>query len=427
MKRLAAIVFCFLTVLGCKKDKRPLPAGVLPSADSYSTAAYTDLPVTGYTRGFQAVNTFNSKGKFLGSHLDVQFGVVSAGIVLNTNFSQEGLSFQNDTATSGEFVFVIDADNSLGDIHSPLTYSVYEIAADLDIDSVYRTTDYPPKGAPVVAGVSRSLEVREGKNVISIPVDKSYIQSVMNNTSALTSITAYHSRYKGYYVVASANGNGAILKTDLFDAASGFYMYYKGTSTYTFQFSFSGDQAINYNPVFATPLAGTAFDKQSKGDTTGGATDLFLQDMGIASAKIYLPFLKQYGDTFNVAVNRAEVVFYVDQPLMSGYNPPSSLVLLPIAISGNDTIAYDQNNRTDNARYNGYYDVDRNAYVFDISNHVQAIFRGRTVNRGFHLYIGDPGVLNASRRDLSIQRVVLAGNGRSDLRPRLNLSLVRLR
>jgi hypothetical protein len=251
----------------------------------------------------------------------------------------------------------------------------------------------------------------------------------LNDSVALSSLENFQSTYKGYYIQASiAGGNGAIFKCDLDDPVSGLHVYYRQDNVdKEFRFLFNGSQAVRFNTAYASPVAGSAFAKQAQGDTTGGATNLFLQGMGFASAKINMPFLRHYGDTFNVAVNRAEVVFYLDSDLMPNYQPPPSLALLPITATGADTLSYDQFNATDNARYNGQYDETGKRYVFDISRHAQAIFRGDVPNLGFRLYVADPERFKASLRDNFIQRAILHGASGGDKRPRLNLHVVRLR
>jgi hypothetical protein len=183
---------------------------------------------------------------------------------------------------------------------------------------------------------------------------------------------------------------------------------------------------VKYDYTNATPV----LKGQLNGDTSLGSFAFFLKGMGVTKVKINIPFLKNYSDSFNVAVNRAEITFPLDPSYnngASGFPVPPQLALLPISVAGRDTLAIDQLNPTDNVRYNGFYDGTNNSYVFNIARHAQAILKGEKANNGFYLYVADPSKILAGRRDNFIERVALAGTASPENRPRFRMNYIRFK
>jgi hypothetical protein len=431
MKRLFFLIPAIILFAACKKDHRPFGATVLPDGDSRAGEHYEGLEVSGYTKGWAPVSSFNDHNRFLGSNLDPQFGKVDVGLYLNTNFDGE-LSLSGKIAVGGEFAFFIDQFH--GDKNAVLTYSVFPLDSTLSTTHVYKT-DYDklhstaPISAPVTATVSKFNSGE--KELIRIWIDPSYVAALLADPS-LKTLASFQLKYKGYYIAASASGSGCIYRLNLGDPDGGFFIFYKipGDTTnkvYSYRFSFTGDKAVRFNTVKHDPAnANPLLKSQVAGDTSVGSQNLFLHGLGVSHARIYIPSLR-YSDTFNVAVNRAEVVFPVDMQLSDelAYPFPQTLALVPISAAGRDTFALDQTNSIDNLRYDGYFDGAKKAYVFDISRHAQAILKGEIPNRGFNLYVADADRLTTARRDNHARRLVLYGSGR-ELRPKLNLSVVRL-
>src|SRR6201999_3892424 len=92
-------------------------------------------------------------------------------------------------------------------------------------------------------------------------------------------------------------------------------------------------------------------------DSTLGANQLYLKGMGISKLKIQIPFLKNYADSFKVAVNRAELVLNVDPAFQSSgyYAPPPKLTLLSIDSLSRETFVKDLLDASDYARFDGTY------------------------------------------------------------------------
>jgi hypothetical protein len=432
MKRLFFLIPAIILFAACKKDHRPFGATVLPEGDSRAGEHYEGLEVRGYTKGWAPVSSFNDHSRFLGSNLDPQFGKVDVGLYLNTNFDAAP-TLSGNVAVNGEFIFIINGYH--GNQNAVLSYSIFPLESTLSTQLVYKTDNYTlhsvaPIAAPgTVAVTGFTNSAHEEKLRVRIPVSQAYVATLMADPS-LSSLEAFQAKYKGYYVVASASGTGCVYRLNLSDPDGGFYINYRrpnDATDYSFRFSFIGDRAVRFNTVKHDPAnANPLLKSQVAGDTAAGSQNLFLHGLGVSHARIYIPSLR-YSDTFNVAVNRAEVIFPVETQFSDDvvYPRPQTLALVPISAAGRDTFALDQTNSIDNLRYDGYYDDTRKAYVFNISRHAQAILKGEIPNRGFNLYVADVDRLTTARRDNHARRIVLYGSGR-ELKPTFNLSVVRL-
>lgn len=343
-------------------------------------------------------------------------------------------------------IFVIDNTVFAGDKSASLTYSVFPLDSSLDITNkrYYFTSNrrlHNPTPICVYTGTFTTLNALP---VIRIPIDKSYAESLMYDTPNLTDNTVYQAKYKGYYIAASisnAGSEGTIFKTILSNELSGLHLHYiqpaAPNDTLDFKFAFNTVSPSHYNTVKFTP---STVVKNHIQDSTLGTNALYLKGMGMTKLKIQIPFLKNYSDSFQVSVNRAELILYVDQSITGSgnYNPPPVLTLLSIDSLGRETYLQDLISSTDYTRFDGNYDSDNKRYVFNLAREAQLIFRGMKKNNGFYLVVAGstPGYLASYfgslkemltiRRDNYIERVVLAGTN-TPYKPVFNLNYVKFK
>jgi hypothetical protein len=427
-----------LLVAGCKKDHNVLGVSVLPGDDSLSNS-FTEYPLYAHTQRFDSIANFRDQYRFLGSTNDY-FGRVDVGLYLNANMAGEK-PFEDDVyeLISSEIILAIDTTKSAGNTLASLSYSIYPLDSALSTSRVYysnNTSLHNPVPLPTFfTGPHSVIKGSPDRNVVKIPVDLAFADQILQGKADLQNNSTFQLKYKGFYIVASAGQNdGVIYKVDTEDAVSGFYINYKkkgDTTGLTFHFTFSGPSSVKINTVKydytnATPV----LKGQLNGDTTLGSSAFFLKGMGVTKVRVNIPFLKNYSDSFNVAVNRAEITFPLDPSYnngASGFPLPPQLTLLPVSMAGRDTLALDQLNPTDNARYNGFYDAPNNRYIFNIARHAQAILKGEKANNGFYLYVADPSKILAGRRDNFIERVALAGTGNTANQPRFRMNYIRFK
>lgn len=448
------IIPLLLTALlvDCKKDHRVLGVDVQPAEDALDADYAEAIPVTAHTIKYDSVISFygdkhtymgSERYKYIGSNEDPHFGRTDIGLYLNANMSLTNLDFGTTaTLTAAEIVLAVNIPESAGDVNASLTYSVFPLDQSLSTSTIYYTSNnrlHHPTPLPTFSTITYT--VMNDKQVIRIPVDASYADALLHDTPNLVNNETFQAKYKGFYIAAAhgSTNEGVIYKADLEDEISGFYLHYKTpTDTTEFKFIFSGSKAVKYTTVTYSPAQPLINQFQ---DTALGAQNLFLKGMGLTKLKIQIPFLKNYSDSFIVAVNRAELILYTDPSVTSSenYNPPPKLTLLAMDSLGRELFIKDLANATDLARFDGNYDADNKRYVFNMAREAQLIFRGQKKNYGFYLAVASTNPASAAvydglskdllilRRDNYIERVVLSGTDNPGLRPRLNLSYIKFK
>lgn len=449
IKLISITLFCFITLVSCKKDHRILGTDVQPEGDALN-ASFTDTSsIFAYTKKYDVIASFNDGFKYLGSNADPIFGRTDIGLYCNPTINLTNVSFgANANLVSAELIFAVPINSDfVGDTATHLTYSVYPITTTLSPSRVYYSTnDSLHNKNTAIGGGQVGYSFYNGSFVVRIPIDYNYANAILNNPQYLIDNATFTSKYLGFYITSKMSGlntsaQGIIAKFNLDDANSGFFLRYtNGTPTAvkdykSFQFNFSGTNAVRFNTATYQPGAGGIFNLQLQYfniDTTLGKQNLYLKGMGGTRIKLYIPnlnFLKKYNDTVPLAINRAEIILNVDPTFAIGknYAVPPKLALLPLDSLGHETYAQDQLTSTDFSRYGGDYDSTSKRYVFNIARHVQAIIKGKRKNYGFYVVVANANRVYTARRDNFINRVVLAGANHPTLKPKFNLSFVKFK
>jgi hypothetical protein len=440
MKALRLGLLFFFSVLyfaSCKKDHSVLGVDVQPDNDKLSAEIAQNFPVYAHTIGYDSIVSVGDRYKYLGCNDDPLMGKTEVDLYLNPSLPNSNIEFPpNATLSSAEIVLtrlVVDDGNAWyqGQLGASLSYSVYPLDSSLNVNRFYYSSNdrLHNKNQLIGTGTS-SLSVYSGVEAIRIPVNTTFAANILQDKSSLATNAAFQSAYKGFYIKAAiTTAEGVIFRYDIKDVVSGFYLYYFNSDTSkilnTFRFGFDGSGCTAYNTVKFSPS--NIVQQQINGDTALGAQQLYLKGLGATRLKVQIPFLKNYGDTFDVSVNRAEVIFNIDQSIAGSsgtYNYPQLLSLVALDSTGKEILVQDQRNSSYITRYDGRWDQANMRYAFNIPMHAQAILKGARKNYGFHLVMADPTL--AGRRDNYIERVVLAGSSQA-IHPVFNISFTRLK
>jgi hypothetical protein len=448
IKPIFACLFCLLILNACKKDQNILSTNVQPASDPL-TASFSDTSrIYAHTVKYDSIPSFNDRFKFLGSNQDPVFGRTDVGLYLNASIPNNitNVNFGEDAnLVSSELILVVANLDFVGNYETALSYSVFPVSVSLDKNSAYYSSNNRLHNTNAVLGsYSGTFAVMNNKLVLRIPIDFNYAKAVLNHPQYLVNNSVFQSTYKGFYITSMGSAlnpvsaQGAISKFDLDDELSGFYLYYQnGTpsatkTNKTYRFTFTGNDALRFNTVNYQPSSGgnILLTKQILENDTilAGKSNLFLKGLGGTRLKVYVPGLKNFADSFNIAVNRAELELQLDPSFnQTGglYLSPPRLALMPIQANGKEGFALDQLNQTDLTRYDGQF--SNNKYVFNIARHVQAILRGTIPNLGFYVVVADPTPLFSARRDNFAERAIIAGTAHPTLAPKFKLTFLKFR
>lgn len=431
-------IFLLLAFASCKKDSRRLGNEVLPDSDVLNATSAKDFPVLAYCKPYDSIVSVNTDAKFLGVNNDGTTGKLEVGLCLNANLIVTNVDFgANAELISANIILAVNDLNILGTKNSVLSFSVFTLDSVLSTSRAYYSTNRRLVSSQLVGSAVTTFSFIEGKTALVIPIDKAYAEGIMKNTAALTGHDDFKQIYKGFYIQAATTTDaGVIYKCDLGSDISGLKFQYRSaptsTTTLDFRFTFSGGTAVRFNTARFTPVAD--LKAQFNGDTAAGAAGIYLKGMGGSKAKVQIPFLKNYSDTFKVAINRAEVIFYLDDVYLSSlssntlttYRTAPRLTLLALDSLGRETLTLDQRSSAYISRYDGTYDSNKHRYVFNIPLHAQAILSGKRKNYGFVLVLADPDPLLVAFRDQNVEGIKIQGsNGLS--KPVFQMDYIRLK
>lgn len=443
------VLFLLLTLLfSCKKkdDDSVLGLDVQPTNDLVGITITDTASVYMYTQKVDSVKTYNDQYKYLGSNMDPIFGRSDASIYTNFSISNNltNVSFgTNPVLDSAEMVMVFMGD-ALGDTLTPLTYDVHLLNANLDANRSYYTASHIAYSSSKVCSVTGKLKIRNSNVCLVLPLDNNFARYILQTNSNLTNNTAFQSAYKGFYITTSNSalggpGSGAIRRFDLDNDLSGVNLYYHdGNSASSkgqvFQFTFRGSDALRFNDVKhnyaagATPNLYDQLTGSKTADTLKGNANVYLNCFGGTRTRVYLPYLKNFNDSVNVSISRAELIVKVDDivsPASSYYGTPANLALIACNADGVEELVYDQLETTDFVKYDGTYDATNKQYTFNIARQMQKILNGSIQNYGFFLVNALPNRAYVIRRDNRLERVVFGGKTNMNFKPVFKVTYVK--
>lgn len=438
-----AFLFLLFTLvfLSCKKqdDNSILGLDIQPENDFLGITVTDSASIFMHTQLVEPVRTYNEQYKFLGCTQDPVFGKTNAGIY--TNFSIQNnltnVSFGANAELDSAEMVIRYVGQFIGDTNTVLNYKVEILTYPLSKDSLYRTNSTVTKNSTSL-NIGGKIKVVNNLFYLVLPIDKVFAEYILQNTTNLTNNTAFQSANKGFYISASnpssASGSGAIRRMDLFDDLSGLKLYYHDGSSVsakpqTALFTFRGQDAVNFNHIdhqYNLGAIPNVTDQIIVKDTTKGKTNVYLNSFGGTRVRVYLPFIKQFADSQNISINRAELVIKIDESFLNTYyGAPTELALLATSSDGTELATVDQIEATDFAKYSGVYDLTNKQYVFNIARHVQQLILNKQQNYGFYLVNATPSQATAIRRDNRLNRAVIGGTNNVTYKPYFKITYIK--
>jgi hypothetical protein len=431
----------------CKnKTKKPDPTlgtDVQDAADGLFTIVSDTATMELHTIPYDSARTYQDQYKYLGANQDPIFGRTNAGIY--TNFSMpnsvSNVSFGDDAVLdSAEFILTF-TQSYVGDSTVALRYQVYQLTGAMDKTRAYCTYNTVPYSNTPVSDVTRRITFTSGYYTIRLPLNNAYAAAILNNPQYLVDNTTFQNTYKGFYVTAknsnlSPGSQGALMKIDLDNPVSGVYLYYHngspsaGKIPKSYRLPFSGDNSSRFNHVDYDYHSGSNYllSSQLDGDSVKGKQNLFIKGLGGAKTVIRLPYLTNYSDSCPIGINRAELIFKIDQNFIStmgNYEPPNLISMVACDATGREIYIKDQYYTADLLRFGGAYDPVNKQYIFNISRHMQDIMSKKIENHGFYLVVANTDRYTVPRRDDKAERAVFGGLANALYKPTFKLTYIR--
>ena len=439
------ITLCWGIASCKKKPEVPLGADVQDGSDALFSLVSDTATIEMHTVKYDSLRTYRDQFKYLGSNQDPVFGRTNASIFTNfslpTNVSN--VNFGDYAVLDSSELILTFTQSFVGDTTIPLHYQVHQLTQLMDYSKYYYTHHNIPYSSSTITDAFRRITKTGGFYTIRLPLDKNYAAAILNNPQYLVSNTVFQNTYKGFFITTkntnlSPAAHGSLMKIDLDNPTSGVYLYYhdgspsSSKSPEVYRLPFSADNSARFNHVDYDYHSGgnsLLVDQLDKIDTAKGKQNLFLKGIGGAKSVIRLPYLKNYSDSCPIAVNRAELIFKVDQSFLSSignYEPPNMISLVACDPNGTEIYVKDQFYTADILRFGGSYDPVNKQYVFNFARHIQDIMSGKLNNYGFYLVLANTDRFSVVRRDDKAERLILGGLSNALYRPTFKLTYIRL-
>lgn len=439
------ILTAFIVFFSCKKkdDTSILGLDVQPEIDLLGVTITDTASVFMHTQRVDSVRSYGDQYKFIGSTQDPIFGQTHASLYTNFSIANNltNVSFGTNPVVDSAEIVIRFLGQHLGDTATKLNYQVYLLNEKLDgAKAYYSNNTVPTSPASINTTKPARFEGRGDGLYLIIPINNTLAQYIIQTNNNLTNNTAFQNAYKGLYITTVNSllpfpGSGAIRRYDLDDILSGLKVYYRDGNSVSSKgentlFTFRGTDALRFNHINHKYAAGATQNlfAQLGGDSLKGKNNIYLNCFGGTRIKVFLPFLKNFSDSVNVSINRAELILKVDEaisPFSANYTYPTTLALIASDENGNEELVWDQLETSDFIKYGGNYNATEKTYTFNIARQMQRILNGNSKNYGFYLVNATPNRAFTIKRDDRYQRVVFGGKDNITYKPIFKVTYVK--
>jgi hypothetical protein len=393
----------FLTLLfSCKKDGE-----LSPNFDNGNLAInYVDtFSITTSVEREDSLRTDGLLLNMVGLYNDPIFGPVSSSIYTQVLLTGVDLSFGTITTLVDSAVLTLDYVGLHGNTATSMTVNVFELDDNLDKDidyyssnsSAYKPTsiaslNYTPNMIPDSFDIG--FDTIRRKSHLRIKLDNTFGDAILGATpSQLSDDESFTNFMKGFYITTSETVNnttlsqsdGSIAYFDMNSELSTLTLYYDDTSSYSFTINTSAEK-YSY---FAQNYTGTDVEAHLNNDNANKFDSLtYVSSMAGVKTKIELPTIQDLYKDGPVVINKAEIIFTVEQNSeLPNDAIDETIYLVGIDVDGNQIILADNNStiESDPAHFGGTYDSGTKSYTFNISRHLHQILTSTTPNYGMYL------------------------------------------
>ncbi|MBL7985788.1 MAG: DUF4270 family protein [Flavobacteriales bacterium] len=432
----AVLLFGALVLASCQKPEDGLGVDVLDPADALGTNVTDTTGIVAWSVVPEPVRTSGLSRNVLGTYLDPDFGLVTAGIAtqlrLEANNAGAGSTPSNLVCDSLVLSLAYDATTFGYGTTDPQGFRVFRLSESLSVDSPYTTDRVPgielqdlvaagrptftvaPYTRPFIDGDSLSPQLR-------IPLSLDLGRQLLDlwGSTTLANSEAFQAWFKGLLILpaepAMSPFQQAALYINLLNADSKVRIYYRDVvaqDTATFDFTINSSCARYTVASFDAQRATQPGLPLALQDSTTMVPQLYVQALGGVRTELRFPHLLDHVASNNGAVAKAELVIPVSPDHSPLYQPPSVLFVFRRNADGEEVVLPDQILAA--SQIGGNYDATNHEYRFVITRWLQGVLNGEYPNTGLTVVPGSNGV--------TVNRAILNGPQHPALPMRLRLT-----
>ncbi len=383
------------TLFSCNKiNKYDLGEGL--SQNNPGVRYLPNLPVNAVTIKSDSEATGRTFYQLGGEYYDPYFGRNKA--VLMQEFFREKVATFDGTPVLDSIVWSLSYKSYYGDataLNGTQIFKVYEITGGLTSDNTYYSNGNPfsyTNATSIIGTYSVAPYLTD--SVVRIKLSNTLGDRVLN---VLKQSTVISNELKGLMLYpdnpAQTVGQGAIFSFNLLDQKSKLLVYYHDDSGVLELFdglnatgSTNTQFVTQRASLFSHDYTNAAFAPQLNGTATD-TNHIYIQSMTGTSAKIEFPILNQFKDSGKIVINKAEVIFTIDEAIsdLTKYTENTRLYLLP---ANETTGTFSIPDQQDFIPYSNY-DPTTHQFKFNIGIYFQDVLNGKLKNYGMRLFAAE--------------------------------------
>ena len=394
------IFFLIFTLSSCYKPAGQIGDEIQPDQSKLKVFYSDTSTVYAYSIPEDSVRSDELTRNQLGSIVDPVFGNTKASFYTQFALSSLNQEFNYNPVMDSLFLYLY-YDGFYGDTTTQLKVGVYKMEDSISLSEVYYSnihkavspidyanySFYPkPYDSIIVDGDTLPPMLRINLSDVNTSLGEYLLKAQPDN---LASNEAFQEYFKGLYVTCEQVGsNGSILYFNLLETFSRMIIHYHNDSTSNLYYNFlitSGAARVNrYEHDFST--GSPSFKQQVvDGDKALGTQQFYIQGIGGVKSVIKLPFISEWSNLENVAVNEAKLILSgSENPPYNG--APAQVILVRIKEDGSYQILEDNLQFGD--YFGGQYKSSVNQYQFRITQYIQErILNPTKPDYGLYLYV----------------------------------------
>lgn len=408
---------------------------LLPNPDGIGVFKLDTFSLRTYTVTEDSLEVQQPPILALGEVSDPVFGLTKVGATYQVLLTNENINLGTNVQVDS-LVLALNFDNYYGDTTDQLLLTVYELDESIYRDSIYysgqapavkstplATFNYTPRPIGTVAvdepRVNGVDTVFNYPGLLRIPLSAELSNRILaaSGTADLQNNTNFLNFFKGIYITAervNSSSTGSVMLFSTTSSRNGLFMYYK-TDTVRRRFDMLMTDQVARRNVFNFDYQGTEVGDRIN-DTSDMVIKGYVQAGGSVKLKVDMPYLRNLVKDFDVAINKAEVIFEVVPGSDNApFTPPSRMFLLRAdTLNGNSGFIVSD-------LIEPYYDgnLKNGQYKFVITRYVQELLRSDRVDFGM--------VLIANNTISSTNRVVLGTSNNAMHKPKMIITFTKLK
>ncbi len=413
-------IFAFFTILisACSKEKGNIRIEGQGDGDQLAFEIVDSLTLIATTEDEDSLPGNGISYALIGQLNDGIFGMSKSSLYANLVIIEPNSAFPNTEEADSAILFIpaVDGLNFYGNRNYPHQLSVYRTKETINSSTTYyqtssvgieaagKTTYY----GQLIQHLTDSVRFRKNKlepfDGLRIKLSKEFANYLMNMpTEAYENNTNLAKYFTGIAIIPETTGipenDGTFAVFDINNIISTAYrakimLYYQDTNTFLFGF---GGSSSSINNGITGPYKPEITEQLTNGNKHYSKT--YAQALSGVKTKIRIPYLTNLIESGNVAIQRAEIEFFVQDYSEEFFAPPRMNLFRPTNSTSKRNYLIEDALVSSN--YGGIYDPVRKSYKFRITRHIQDIlnkkyFNNIDVNNGLYLAVpSDQPVIGA--------------------------------